>query len=479
MGKWWIRTSVVSLTLTLVLLCPRSYAQDRSEQRDAKQAREAVEMIKNIQEELDEYALTLLDAKYADPFLQDYVNEIGQRLVPKETPPGVLFSFRVLNDPVPNAMALPDGRIFVNTGLLVFVENEAQLAAILGHEIGHVTQLHYVQSVRNAKREQLLGGIIGTAAGGVLGAIFGGKKGAAAGATAGLAGGLVAAKIRMNSYSRKQEDEADRIGAMLALDQHYDAREGVSFFQKLTATFGDQDRFSNALYGKHSRNVERVSNLQALLGGELGSTYNQQRTAGLLTNGSGEMHMYTSRMTRDVALSLMDDFDRYDLAKPLLERIVDHRAMDPKTLWALGRVYKLVGRTETDRAKALDLLQRAAQLDERNLYPFTHRELGLMQARMGNAPAAAESLKKYVLGHIGRHYEYPPDLGEVYDYLLTFGDHNWTAPAVEPLLVTARPRWQDDSGDAGVEASPAPKAPPARPPKGVKAAVPKKGGGGR
>jgi hypothetical protein len=97
-----------------------------------------------------------------------------------------------------------------------------------------------------------------------------------------------------------------------------------------------------------------------------------------------------------------------------------------------------VGRSDTDRAKALDYLQRAAQGDQRNVYPFTHRELGLMQARLGQTPAAAASLKQYVANYVAKHYVHPPDLEEVYDYLLTFGDRTWTAPAVDPSVIRAR-----------------------------------------
>ena len=410
---------------------------DKASQNEAEQAKAYNQTMKEVQSELDELAASLLDARYADPFLQDYVNELGQSLIPKETKAGTLFSFRVLDNAEPNAFALPDGRIYVNTGLLLFAQNEAQLAVVLGHEIAHVTEGHYVESVRAQKRETLIGGVVGAISGGVLGGIFGGKKGAAAGAVAGGVAGVVVAKIRLNSYGRKQEDEADQVGTRLALDRRYDARESIAFFRKLSDTYGEVGRFANALYGRHSRNTERMAYIDQLLTGELAPTYNKLRSAGSLTNGTGEMNMYASRMIRDVAIDLMENYNQYGIAKEQLERIADYRASDPKTLWALGKVLKLVGRTPEDRNRALDYLQRAAQLDERNIYPFTHRELGLMQARLGSTPAAVESLKKYVLNYVSRNAAYPDDLLEIYDYLLTFGDRQWTAPVVDTMLVRA------------------------------------------
>ena len=134
----------------------RKRTADRAAKQAAEQSKEYQETMKEVGDELDELGASLLDERYADPFLQDYVNELGQSLVPKETPAGTLFSFRVLDNPEPNAFALPDGRIYINSGLLLFVQNEAQLAVVLGHEIAHVTERHYVESVRAQKREQLV-----------------------------------------------------------------------------------------------------------------------------------------------------------------------------------------------------------------------------------------------------------------------------------------------------------------------------------
>lgn len=250
----------------------------------------------------------------------------------------------------------------------------------------------------------------------------------------------------MNSYSRQQEDEADRVGTRLALDRGFDSKEAIAFFQKLTDTYGDRDRFSNALWGRHSRNMERMSHIRTLLeSGDLLDRYNTARAAGELTLGTGQLARFMSPMIRETAIQLMDEEDRYAQAKGMLESIEQYRPRDPRMLWALGRAYKLIGRTAEERAKALDYLQRAAQADERSLYPFIYRDLGLMQARLDQTAAATESLKKYVVTHVARTNEHPPDLLEVYDYLLTFGDGTWTAPRVEPNLIRVSTPTQETS----------------------------------
>jgi predicted Zn-dependent protease len=414
----------------------------KAAEREERNAREDEKILDEAQDEIDALALERLALKYDDPFLQEYVNELGQSLVPSETPAGVLLSFRVIRDREPNAMALPDGRIFVTTGLLTFVNSEAELAFVLGHEIGHVIENHYARSVREGRTRAKVGALVGAGMGALIGGLSKSKERVAEGAALGAVTGLAIAKITMNSYSRQQEDEADRRGIMLALDRRFDVAETDGLFQRLAKTFGEQDKFTNAMWGRHSRNLERIENIKRLLAGDVASRYNSLRSAGELTLGGSQMHLFTSAMIRDTAIEYMESDDRYDLAKSLFEQIVSFRARDPKTLWALGKVYKTVGRSAADKNKALDLLQQAVRLDERNRYPFIRRDYGLMQARLGNTSGAVESLKQYVLNHMDLAETQltttqPPDIEKMYDYLLTFGDSRWTAPKPDTRIVRA------------------------------------------
>jgi predicted Zn-dependent protease len=437
----------------------RKKQEEKAGQKDLRDSKESKDILDEIQSDLDLLAIEEVSRTYDDRFLQDYVNQLGQSLVPKETPSGTLFSFRVVNDWQPNAFALPDGRIYVTAGLLAFVQNEAQLAVVLGHEIGHVIQGHYVESVKASRSftKAVMPGLLGALGGALVGGAVKGKEGAAVGAVIGLGAGAIYSVVTMNSYNRKQEDEADRMGVTLAMNRGFDPRESVGFFKKLTDEYGEQDRLKTLLWANHSRNLDRIKTVNALLDTQLASAYNSARTAGNLTVGSGQLTLYISRMVRDISILAMNE-DRYRLAKTWLDPVVEYRARDPKTLWAIGRVYKTVGRTEADQAKALDYLQRAATIDERNMYPYILRDLGLMQARLGTnqMPAAVESLKKYVRLNIDKYGRYPSDIDEMYDYLLIFGDGKWTAPKLDPVMIRAS-NLADDQPTAAPEA---PKAQP-------------------
>ena len=100
---------------------------------------------------------------YPDPRLQDYVNRVGQKLAAASERPNLAWTFRVVDDPVVNAFALPGGHIYVTRGLMTHLTSEAELAAVLGHEIGHVTARHSVEQMSKQQLAQ-----IGLLAGAIL-----------------------------------------------------------------------------------------------------------------------------------------------------------------------------------------------------------------------------------------------------------------------------------------------------------------------
>ena len=91
---------------------------------------------------------------YEDPELQAYVQRIGDSLSSKSHRPNLFYRFTVLDSPDINAFALPGGYIYINRGLMAYLSSEEELAAVLGHEIGHVTARH---SVKQYSQSQILG----------------------------------------------------------------------------------------------------------------------------------------------------------------------------------------------------------------------------------------------------------------------------------------------------------------------------------
>jgi predicted Zn-dependent protease len=160
-----------------------------------------------------------------DPQLASYVQSIGDRMVPISHMPDEDFVFRLLDDPVVNAFALPGGYVYITRGILAYMNAEAALAGVMGHEIGHVTARHGAQRYT----QQLLVGM-GT---GVAATVFGNVPAVAD--VLGASGSLLLLK-----YSRDDERQSDELGVEYATKIGYDTRPMADFFQTLEMLSGDQ-----------------------------------------------------------------------------------------------------------------------------------------------------------------------------------------------------------------------------------------------
>lgn len=161
-----------------------------------------------------------------DAELQRYVQRVGATLAKTSHRPQLPWTFGVVDDPTPNAFALPGGYIFLTRGMMNLMNSEAELAAVLGHEIGHVTARH---SVTAMSRQQLAQ--IGFGLGGVL---FPATQPFGQAIGAGL-------DLLFLKHGRDAERQADELGFRYALDQDYDVREMVDVFTALQRT-GDEQR---------------------------------------------------------------------------------------------------------------------------------------------------------------------------------------------------------------------------------------------
>ena len=157
---------------------------------------------------------------YKDAGLAAYVDSVGQALAKRSERPDLEWHFRVLDSPVVNAFALPGGYIYVTRGLLSVMNSEAQLAAVIGHEIGHVTARHGARQLTRATLGQ-----VGLAVGGILS-----KDIARYGSLA--AQGLTLLFLK---YSRDDENQADELGVRYATRANWDPREMPETFATLKA----------------------------------------------------------------------------------------------------------------------------------------------------------------------------------------------------------------------------------------------------
>jgi predicted Zn-dependent protease len=181
--------------------------------------------------------LTQFGGAYADPELQAYVTRIGAQLQAVSELPELDFRFTVLNSEMINAFALPGGYVYITRGLLALADNEAELAGVMAHEIGHVTARHSAQRYSHGVMAQ--GGL-------TIGAILAGVLGGGAAADLVQQAGGVGAQAYLAGYSRDQEFQADELGVRYLARAGYDPTAMSSFLGKLERN----DQLMRQLAGK-------------------------------------------------------------------------------------------------------------------------------------------------------------------------------------------------------------------------------------
>ena len=183
--------------------------------------------------------------------INEYVNSVGQRLASKSGRPDIPWRFYVVDDKSINAFATLGGRVYVHSGLLTATKTEAQLASVLGHEIGHIVGRH---GLENVKKSQKYGTYAGIAT--IAGAILGGQAGANLG---GLAGNMIAGSYLMK-HSRDAEREADFLGLYNLKDAGYNTGGMIEMFQTLQEVGNSSPNLLGSILASHPPPAERASN---------------------------------------------------------------------------------------------------------------------------------------------------------------------------------------------------------------------------
>jgi beta-barrel assembly-enhancing protease len=182
-----------------------------------------------------------------DPVITEYVNRVGQNIV-RNSDAQVPFTIKVIDSDVINAMALPGGFFYVNSGLILAADEEAEMAGVMAHEIAHVAACHYAREMTRANLMQLMS----------LPAIFmGGAIGYAAYEGMGL--GI---PLTFLHFSRGFETEADYLGIEYMYRAGYDPSAFVSFFEKVQAMEKKKPGTLSKAFDTHPQTPDRIEKSQ-------------------------------------------------------------------------------------------------------------------------------------------------------------------------------------------------------------------------
>jgi beta-barrel assembly-enhancing protease len=298
-----------------------------------------------------------------DRALQEYLRDLVARLAGEHAPDIRVHAVRM---PRFNAMMAPNGMMVVWSGLLLRVENEAQLAAILGHELGHYLERHQVEQLRSAKAHAVLSTMVGMIGG--VGTFVGQV-------------GLLASQF---AFSREHETRADRMGMRLMRHAGYDGREAAAVWDNLMSEFriteGADVGKNVDLFTTHPGSAERRDELLRLAGSAGGSTGEDRYRQVIAPLRFGWIQDEVKR-------------GQYEESLVLFSRLLKRDPDDVQVLFARGEVHRLRDE-QGDVDRALADLDRASRLPAAPALAF--RSLGLLHKQRNDAAAATRAFETYL-----------------------------------------------------------------------------------
>ncbi len=353
-----------------------------------------------IQQEREIGEKVLEEVKRRWPLVDDfsvtaYINGIGKRVLQVMESQPFEYQFFVINTQELNAFAVPGGKVFVNTGLILAVDTEDELASVICHEIGHVVARHIA---KQSEKGQVLS--LATLGAVLAGLIVGGKTGAAVATTS-----VAASQTAMLKYSRDDEDEADYLGLRLLERAGYDRRAMLSMLRKMRRHTGPASSDPPAYLLTHPAIEERISDLEVQMA-RYAEPVEPRKPVGSLTRIQTKLNVGQ----KDIA-GAVTFFQNWEKRRP----------EDAEGRFGLGLALRRMGAMD----RAIENLSQAASLSPQD--GEIERELGATYFLTGNMNEAQ--------GHLEKARTLAPSDGLAHFYMgRVFLEKKMVDPALQALL---------------------------------------------
>ena len=287
------------------------------------------------------------------------------------------LTVRVIQNPLLNAFALPNGTIYVHTGILARMDNEAQLAALLGHEITHVTHRHTIKQFRSIQNKAAF---VATLQVTLAGVPFGNVA---------TLLGAIGTMASVYGYSRDREREADLEGFKSLERAGYDLNEAPKLFVHLQRDLDpDEDKKEPFFFGTHPRLQERIDNYTELLQ----TRAPRQASEAWLIRHDEVFRKRTLRLLLDNAV-LDLRVGRFNTAKVAIEKFLRQDPHHPQGLYLLGEVLRQQGRPENIE-QAIHVYEAAMQGDP--AFPDPLKGLGFLYYKQQQWEQAVQLFERYL-----------------------------------------------------------------------------------
>jgi beta-barrel assembly-enhancing protease len=274
--------------------------------------------------------------------------------------------------------------VVVHSGLVAALENEAQLAAVLGHEIAHATHRHGYRGYKDQQGKQKWMGIGSLLAGVVVGT-------QTDSAVAGLitsAGTQLALKAAVNGHGRKLEDEADVVGLYFMVEGGYDYMEAPEVWRVFSRYVKDQNKVENWFFSDHSTQEARIKNLTKAINAD----YRGSVTRDKLRVGEEEHQKAVARLAQQNAMA---NYQKREFAQAAraLQSAVSRNPQDAISHYNLGRVLWAQGGAQNAQ-QVLEHFVTAVQLDPKMAAPW--RDIGVVFYELRDVKRAGLAFEKYL-----------------------------------------------------------------------------------
>jgi len=329
---------------------------------------------------------------YEDAELKAYLDDVAKKLQAYTHSPDISFDIKVVNDPNLNAFAFPNGVIYIHTGVLSRLDNEAQLAALLAHEMTHCTHRHSLRVIKSINDRP-----------GYMAAVRQSLKKIAMVQDLARILGVNGSIAAVTGYTREFEAEADRVGLDLIVKAGYDPRQVLNLFEHLRQEIEIKGIKEPFFFGTHPSVEQRIENASRWLATEYSG-----RKAGIKNS-----EIFQTRLNKLVLDNARLDLrmGRFYVAQEGAEKYLRQNPYDAGAYYLLGEIYRQQGR-QVDTQKAITHYEKAIALDPTFSAPY--KAMGLIHYKEGErrlaqkffesclvlAPDAPD--KAYIQGYLQR-----------------------------------------------------------------------------
>lgn len=312
---------------------------------------------------------------YHEPELENYLNRIVQKLQAYSIAPDFQIQIKVIKDPNLNAFAYPNGVIYIHTGFLARMDNEAQLAALLSHEMTHCTHRHSLRVIRRIKdRPAYVAAVQDTLA-----------KISAFQEVARLLG-ATGSMAAVSGYTRELESEADQVGLDLMAKANYDSTEALRLFEHLKQDIAAEGIEKPFFFGTHPNVQQRIENVSDWLAG------NNKDDHPVVKNTAE----FQARLQRVVLANARLDLrlGRFDIAQKTVAKYLEMRSNDARAYYLFGEIFRQRD-DQDDAGIAVSYYEKAIALDP--FYSEPHKAMGLMHYKEGQMQLAKKFFESCLL----------------------------------------------------------------------------------